>query len=89
MRSTIRLGPNNPYSRYLRSEDGISVHQWLGHWRVVWRDFYSVKQDLEFDHETEARACAHRVLQYDVNQDLIDLSDEEIVEQLRWWSQFT
>lgn len=46
---------------YFASERPVVGRGWNGQWGVVWRDFWSCKQDCDFNSEAEARAFAARI----------------------------
>jgi hypothetical protein len=50
---------------------------WNSRWRVQWRDFHAMKQDVEFDTEKEAiqfaeTLCKPPMTVYDYSDDLAD-----------------
>ena len=49
------------YLRHRASPDGIAVFELRGRWHVRWRDFMTVKQDMEFPSEDLARIYANGV----------------------------
>ena len=57
---SMTLLAGHPYFDAEQPRVGRDPHSPQG-WRVVWRDFYSVKQDCSFTSEAEARAFAARI----------------------------
>lgn len=59
----------HPFFKFAKPE--IYQQSWDRRWTVRWRDFYSMKQDIEFDTKEEAEAFAAKV-----NQPPLTVDDE-------------
>lgn len=60
MSATVTILAGHPYFDCVKPS--VWKQSWNGKWTVRWRDFYTVKQDAEFDTEAEARAFARRIV---------------------------
>ena len=75
------------YLRY-RANGGISVHKFLGKWRVVWRDLSSTKQKVECDSEAEALALARKVRYSDITEQIDDMCQSDLEHACDFWVKY-
>jgi hypothetical protein len=68
--TTATIFAGHPFFQF--SEPAVWKMEWCNKWTVRWRDYYGIKQDADFDTESEARAFAKTV-----NQPPINVNDED------------
>ncbi len=75
------------YFKYLRS---IFPEEWLGKWRVVWRDFETVKQDREFETANEAVMFAAKIVNRDIRPEIEEIKARgELEDAVNYWANMT
>jgi hypothetical protein len=77
MVETITILAGHPY--FDLAEPEIWRQTWNGKWTVRWRDFHTMKQDVEFDTEQKARAFATSICRPPlvVSDEAGDLADSD------------
>ena len=75
------------YFKYLRA---VCPHEWLGKWRVVWRDFDTVKQDREFETANQAMRFTVKLVNKDIRPEIEEIKARgELEDTANFWARLT
>lgn len=83
MVASITLLAGHPY--FIFSSANVRKAFNKDYWEVIWRDFYTIKQERIFDTEIEARKFAEKIMKPPITISGEELSEDDLEDANQFW----